>query len=415
MKQVDPDLINQLSGLPKDFLATLKQAACKPNIGRIAIIGGVIRDHLIHKIHNEPLNKLRDIDLIVEGSVESLANYLEISFGAERVVILSQYSSYQTIQLKIDNLTIDLARARGEVYKLPGDNPKVFNSNIEKDLERRDFSINSIALEIINNNIIDIHNGCEAIYNRQLKLLHSKSIYDDPTRIIRGARYASRLGFDLDSSSVNQIQSTLHLWPWDWKLNDPPEKAPSALSSRLKMELELLFKTEDWRKAIIKLQGWGALDLIDRSLQKDKYWERRVTWLSKYGVEALTAFIAASKNPTLLAKRLQLNHENVKIFMQLEEIKSYTYELIKSKASLNLLPSIWTSEIESRSWSPASVAIAISLGIPTWKPFLKWLKKWRLVKPKITAVQLLAEGWEPGAKLGKELKKLRAIQLDKDI
>ncbi len=415
MNPVGPELINQLSKLPKGLLATLKEAAKNPNIGRIAIVGGLIRDQLIHQIHKVPLSKLRDIDLVVEGSVENLAKQLELSLGTARVSILSQYDSYRTIQLKIDNTTIDLARAREELYKSPGVNPKIFDSNLEKDLKRRDFSINAMALEVVNNNLIDIHNGCEAIYKRELKLLHPKSFAEDPTRIIRGARYASRFGFNLDKNSINQIKSTLISWPWDWSSNDPPEEAPSALSSRMRMELDLLFKTEDWRIAIDRLQEWGALELIDKNLQKDKYWKRRLVWLSKYKVEALTAFIASANNPPLLSKRLQLSHSQTRILIQVEEIKSYAYKVSRSNKNLNLLPSTWTEAIESRSWEPNAIAIAISLGIPTWKPFLKWLKKWRLVKPPVTASCLLRQGWEQGANLGKELKKRRLNQIDKDI
>ncbi len=413
MKPDTPELINQLSDLPKDFLAALKEAAKKSNIERIAIIGGVIRDQLIHEIHKKPLSKLRDIDLIVEGSVEDLAKHIQRFLGAERVSILNPFNSYQTLQLKIDNLTIDLARAREELYKLPGENPQVTESTIEKDLKRRDFTVNAIALEIMSNSLIDIHKGCESVCKRELKLLHSKSITEDPTRVIRAARYSTRVSFNLDKDSLDQIQSTLIAWPWGWGPSDNPEKAPPALSSRLRMELNLLFQKEDWKAAVSMLQSWGALVLIDEQLQKDKHWERRINWLLKHDVEILTGFIAGAKSPPLLSRRLQLSDYQTKILIQVEEIKVYADKLIKWNNKLNLLPSTWTEEIESRSWDPKAIAIAIALGVPTWKSFLRWLRRWRLVKSPINANTLLEKGWEPGPKLGEELKKQRLNKLNK--
>ncbi len=67
IKEINPEFINQLPGLPKDFLSILKFAAKKSGVKRVAIVGGVIRDKIIHSIHKVPLQKYQDIDLLVEG------------------------------------------------------------------------------------------------------------------------------------------------------------------------------------------------------------------------------------------------------------------------------------------------------------------------------------------------------------
>ena len=99
-----------------------------------------------------------------------------------------------------------MASARTEKYNSPGNNPVIFNSTIEEDLIRRDFSVNAIAFELLSDNFIDVNQGYESIVKKQLELLNYKSISEDPTRIIRGARYASRLDFNLSSESLLHLQ-----------------------------------------------------------------------------------------------------------------------------------------------------------------------------------------------------------------
>ena len=83
----------------------------------------------------------------------------------------------------------------------------------------------------------------------QLRFLHGCSVQDDPTRVIRAARYAARLGFQLADESRAQILSTMDQWPWAWSQGDPPLAAPPALASRLRMELERLLEREPWSAA----------------------------------------------------------------------------------------------------------------------------------------------------------------------
>ncbi len=84
-----------------------------------------------------------------------------------------------------------------------------------------------------------------------------------------------------------------------------------------------------------------------------------------------------------------------------------------SKDHKNWSPYKWCNEIESGNWDPMAIAIVISLKIPLYKDLFKWWSKWRLIKSKITAKDLIADGWEEGEALGKELKKLREIELKK--
>ena len=105
--------------------------------------------------------------------------------------------------MNINNIKVDIASAREETYSSPGTNPKVKKSTIENDLKRRDFSINSIAFDFSKNELIDLYGGINHIKKKELHLLHGNSICDDPRRLLRAAKYSSRLGFDINCLHFN--------------------------------------------------------------------------------------------------------------------------------------------------------------------------------------------------------------------
>ncbi|GIS13448.1 MAG: hypothetical protein CM15mP116_00310 [Synechococcus sp.] len=99
---------------------------------------------------------------------------------------------------------------------------------LQADLARRDFTINAMALDLVSGELIDLHHGQKDLESGQLRLLHGTSVQDDPTRVIRAARYAARLGFQLAEESREQIRSTVAQWPWAWSQGDAALSAPPA-------------------------------------------------------------------------------------------------------------------------------------------------------------------------------------------
>ncbi|WP_320665066.1 CCA tRNA nucleotidyltransferase [Prochlorococcus sp. MIT 1223] len=398
--------------LPRNLLETIKLAARRAGIKRIALTGGVIRDHLLHFYFKHPISMPKDLDLIIEGEPFILAKVLEQEIGTERVEIVRENKLFQTIEMKIDDFPVDVASAREDQYLLSAENPKTISTTIEKDLRRRDFTLNAIALELTSNTLIDLHNGRDSIKKRHLELIHPKSIEDDPTRIIRAARYASRLDLRLSPKSLYQVQSTLDKWPWHWKPDDTSEAAPAALSTRLRMELELLFSQEPFKKAIQYLQNWGALILLDNQLQSDSTWSERLDLALKFEISPLIAFIASASNPIQLAKRLQLAQRKQKILVESIAIQEFFNEIHEKQTYINWLPSDWCEAIEKNKWDKDSIAIAICLNHPLREPLYKWIKSWRLEKSPISANELITQGWAPGPSLKAELKRLRKEKLD---
>ena len=120
-----------------------------------------------------------------------------------------------------------------------------------------------------------------------MDFLNESSVLDDPTRIIRASRYSAKLGFDLSNQGLRQIKDTVNLWPWKWHIGDNIDLAPSALSIRLKMELELLLKSKYWENALKNLQSWGGLTIVDSKLQNDQRLIEKIFIAKKSNIEHL--------------------------------------------------------------------------------------------------------------------------------
>jgi tRNA nucleotidyltransferase/poly(A) polymerase len=163
---------------------------------RTAIVGGYVRDMLLG-ISNQ------DLDLITEHSLEEGLKKITDNFSVEK---LNFHPEFKTASIKIKNwpFPLDLVTARKEHYDSPGSLPTViFPATLEEDLKRRDFSINAMAFEIIGSNfkILDPYNGYNDLQNRVIRVLHDRSFQDDPTRILRGIRFAARLKFKFEKET----------------------------------------------------------------------------------------------------------------------------------------------------------------------------------------------------------------------
>ena len=169
---------------------------------KIYFVGGLARDVLMG------INPC-DIDILVEGSAIDFVKSLNFA------QIKSQHLDFGTIKAQIEGIDIDFASTRVEIYPFPGCLPKVqkIGCNIKDDLIRRDFTINSVALEItpdLDFKIIDPYFGQKDIKERTLKVLHDKSYIDDPARILRGLDFKLRFkGFDFSENDKKLIKNSL--------------------------------------------------------------------------------------------------------------------------------------------------------------------------------------------------------------
>lgn len=153
-------------------------------------IGGVVRDEILGK-------KSFDIDITYTGDAIKFAKSIT---GAE---IIQVNEPFGTVKIKLNEEEIDIASTRCETYPDKGHLPVVCNigCSLKEDVLRRDFTVNAMAKNTLTGEIIDYTGGLEDIKSKTLRVLHDKSFIDDPTRIVRGLKFAIRFGFELDEDT----------------------------------------------------------------------------------------------------------------------------------------------------------------------------------------------------------------------
>ena len=397
-----------LPGVPTPLLEELRAAAVTVGVSRLALVGGAVRDQLLHQRFGRPWSGVSDLDWVVEGDPSALGQELGRRCGP-RLTAMQEHGSFGTVALQLDGIPLDFAMARQESYPAPAHNPVVQAGTLLADLVRRDFTINAMALDLVAWELIDPHQGQADLAAGQLRFLHTGSVKDDPTRVIRAARYAARLGFRLAEEAQAQISSTLELWPWAWCQADPAAAAPPALASRLRMELDRLLEREPWALALDLLEQWQALPLLDLRLQNDPRRTERLRWAQRLGLPLMPALLLGASDPLAVAQRLQIPGRQQQWLQQCAELLRW---LDHSPLLSSERPSVWSAALEQHGWQPETVALAVTLRPKQWKPLLRWWGRWRRIQAPQTARDLMAAGWRPGPALGEELRRQRHVALD---
>ena len=394
-----------LTGVPSSVLAELRAAAVGAGVTRLAMVGGAVRDGLLHECHGRTWTGVPDLDWVLEGDAMGLAAELVKRCGKERVTELQSYGSFGTVALQLDGVALDFAMARRETYPMPGENPVVEPGSLDSDLVRRDFTINAMAQDLMSGQLIDPHRGQQDLADRCLVFLHDESVSDDPTRVIRASRYAARLGFVLSPEARQQVTATVRRWPWSWHADDAPDQAPPALANRLRMELDRLFAVEPWAVALDCLEEWQAMALLDSSLQHDRDRNRRIAWAQRLGLPLLPAWLAVAPDPEAVARRLGVPSQQQQWLKQLLRLREWLLSV--DVPDVHAAPDVWTAALETQGWMPETVAFMVCLQPQQWKPLLRWWGRWRHLKSPKGARDLIADGWSSGPGVGAELQRLR--------
>lgn len=276
----------------KAIFEQCSKIAAKNNF-KLYLIGGMVRDLLLG---NESL----DIDITVEGDAIEFAHILEKEIGAK---ISSVHESFGTVKVTINGQKIDLASTRSENYPKAGHLPHVdkIGCSLKEDVLRRDFTINALALSLNQENfaeLIDFTGGLEDLKLKKIKILHDKSLIDDPTRIIRALKYSTRLGFELDKKTLKLQENYLQNINYD------------ICYKRVKQEIKKTFE-QNSQKAFEKFVEQGIYKLITKKEIKtpntnienliNKYAPKH-TWLVYFGV--LAADLNLELSPTKYEKEV---------------------------------------------------------------------------------------------------------------
>ncbi|MFN4308432.1 CBS domain-containing protein [Sulfurihydrogenibium azorense] len=240
---------------PKDVLDLLKDIGqFSEKLGyKSFIIGGVVRDIVLGK-------QSLDIDIIVEGSAIDLIK----RYAKENNLTYHVYPEFMTGNIVFPNgLKLDFATARKEEYDSPGSYPKVEKATLFEDLYRRDFTINTLAIEITYSNfgkLIDYFNGLVDIKEKRIRILHTLSFVEDPIRILRALRFAGRLEFKLEKKTESLLKHAVE--------KDLLNFAPTG---RINLELNLTFKEEKVLDILKLMDKYKVLyKLFGITLDKEK-------------------------------------------------------------------------------------------------------------------------------------------------
>jgi len=184
-----------------EVLTNLRQAV--PAGAQLYLVGGSVRDALLGV-------SLKDLDLVLEGAEAGAV--LQAAFGPEGNEQHVRHDAFGTATTTLPGgLRIDLAAAREERYAAPGALPTVESSDVRRDLARRDFTINAMAVRLVPEppTLLDPFGGAQDLLRGTLRTLHPLSFHEDATRIVRGARLISRLGLTFSDEAIRQIARVL--------------------------------------------------------------------------------------------------------------------------------------------------------------------------------------------------------------
>jgi len=173
----------------------------------VYVVGGPVRDFLLRR-------PLRDVDLLVEPRGEEAAAELARAAAPPDAKVVV-HERFGTVRIEQDGTALDLATARAEGYARPGALPQVRAGTLDDDLRRRDFTVNALAAPLSaaalrgRPAVIDPGTGLADLEAGVLRVFHPRSFHDDPTRALRAARLAPRLGFRLARSSGTALHAAL--------------------------------------------------------------------------------------------------------------------------------------------------------------------------------------------------------------
>jgi tRNA nucleotidyltransferase (CCA-adding enzyme) len=179
-----------------------------------------------------------------------------------------------------NNIKVDFATARKEIYPEPAHLPQVSLGSLEDDLRRRDFTINAMAMAASAKNfakIIDFFGGKSDLRNKKIRVLHNLSFIDDPTRILRSVRFEKRYDFKIEPRTLKYLKEALSL-----------KMLEKVQPQRLRDEIILILKEDKPVKYIRRISELAGLDFISPylSLSKKAYnllssAQKEVAWFKK--------------------------------------------------------------------------------------------------------------------------------------
>ena len=326
------------------------------------LVGGAVRDAVMAVDEPGP-----DLDVAIEGELDPVLGLLGVEGRS--------HERFGTATVLLGDRPVDLVRTRTETYASPGALPDVEPAPLLKDLDRRDYTINALALPLAGEpELIDPIGGAADLEARTLRLIHSGSLRDDPTRALRGARYAARLDLAPDEHTRSLLAAT--------DLSTVSAERVEAELLRIGGEMEAI-------RAFALLDEWGVLEIGDECLglmiEAAEYVQTE-PWSRLVERPRLLATIATAQPATLAAA-------------------SELAEIPEGRSTPELFE-------RASGYSDLELAVARAKGAD-WLD--RHVSEWRRVELTIDGDALIAAGVDEGPDVGLGLKAALHARLDGSI
>jgi tRNA nucleotidyltransferase (CCA-adding enzyme) len=354
----------------------------------VHLVGGSVRDLLMGGAPS-------DLDLVVEGDAVEVARRI-----GENVVV---HDRFGTSTVGVDGFTYDLAGARRETYSHPGALPDVEPASLPEDLRRRDFTVNAIAIAVggpAAGEMTAAPMAIEDLAARQLRVLHEKSFIDDPTRLLRLARYRSRLGFDVEPRTADLAGEAVE-----------SDALQTVSGTRIGAELRLLAREPDPVGAFVTLRELGLDTAIhpDFGLADADLARRALELLPADGRPDLLVLGVAARGvsarqlgPLLDQLSFEAGDRDV-ILAVARDAEGLAGSLARARRP---------SEIAAAAGATGPEVAALAGALGPAGAATKWLGRLRHVRLEIDGRDLMAAGVPEGPRIGAGLRAALAAKLD---
>lgn len=337
------------------------------------LVGGYVRDSTLGR-------ESVDIDVVIEGDAVKIARKLNTKLKGK----LTSHAEFGTATISINSHRVDLASARTEKYPSPAHLPHVYPSTIVEDLNRRDFTINAIAMSISRENFGEIYDpfeGMNDIKKKLIRILHRDSFTDDPTRIFRALRYKNRFGFKLEDDTERQMREAIKNGIID-----------NLSGQRMLSELQLIFKENAFQNTAEDLVHFGVFPIKRNDIRV----------LPESNQHAFYYFISKlSKN------RVPLTKEDQRIVDDFRNIGDIIGKLLKTSKKSSIYDILFP------------IAREVVEAVPMFKPELRnkihIFNQVSKTKPFVTGKDLKKYGIKPAKQYTRILHEIFAMQLDRTL
>jgi tRNA nucleotidyltransferase (CCA-adding enzyme) len=389
------------------------------------VVGGFVRDLIL----GQPSV---DFDLVVEGDAIGLAQTLAGAYGGRTI----SHRKFSTAKWELDSdeprlmealklpsnteldlpRTLDFVTARTEFYTHPTALPSVQRGSIKLDLHRRDFTINTLALRLDGKHygeLLDPWGGGRDLHEGLIRVLHSLSFVDDPTRMLRAVRLEQRLGFQIEERTLELLREALPL-------------LGQVSGERIRTELELIFEEPERAKIMDRLQQLGLLMAIHPSLIWDEWLAARFESVAsqdaipdgfKRPEETLFLFYAmwcfrlSETEIRSIADRLHFGASDRSHLLEANQVGKYLLGLEGEPSPSHIVARL--DESNDRALFAAWLAMEDCARCRNW--IEAYLREWRETWPETTGETLREKGLPPGPHYREILWSLRSGWLDGEI